>query len=111
MCKLFLQARHCWSKQLLNILGPKVLFRVWFLLPASILSGFLGFAAIAVIGGTGSLVGSDLGNLLPGLKCWSKFIRAVFMVDCYFYNSKLASVGCPFSTSFNARKSRWRVMA
>ena len=56
-------------RQLFKYIDSKVLLRVWFLLPASILSGFLDFAAVAVIGRlTGSLIGSDLGNLLPGIK-------------------------------------------
>ena len=75
-------------KQLFKYIDPKVLFRVWFLLPASILSGFLDFAAIAVIGRlTGSLVGSDLGNLLPGIKVFgaglyeqSLWLIAIFII-------------------------------
>ena len=53
-----------------------------------ILSGFLDFAAIAVIGRlTGSLVGSDLGNLLPGIKVFgaslyeqSLWLIAIFII-------------------------------
>ena len=75
-------------RQLFKYIRPKVLFRVWFLLPASILSGFLDFAAIAVIGRlTGSLVGSDLGNLLPGIKVFgaslyeqSLWLIAIFII-------------------------------
>ena len=75
-------------KQLFKYIDPKVLFRVWFLLPASILSGFLDFAAVAVIGRlTGSLVGSDLGNLLPGIKVFgaslyeqSLWLIAIFII-------------------------------
>ena len=75
-------------RQLFKYIEPKVLFRVWFLLPASILSGFLDFAAIAVIGRlTGSLVGSDLGNLLPGIKVFgaslyeqSLWLIAIFII-------------------------------
>ena len=56
-------------RQLINYVEPNVLSRVWFILLASILSGFLDFAAVAAIGRlTGSLVGSDLENLLPGIK-------------------------------------------
>ena len=75
-------------KQLFKYIDPKVLFRVWFLLPASILSGFLDFATVAVIGRlTGSLVGSDLGNLLPGIKVFgasiyeqSLWLIAIFII-------------------------------
>ena len=75
-------------KQLFRYIDSKVLFRVWFLLPASILSGFLDFAAVAVIGRlTGSLVGSDLGNLLPGIKVFgaslyeqSLWLIAIFII-------------------------------
>ena len=56
-------------RQLIKYIDPNVLYRIWFILPVSILSGFLDFAAVAVIGRlTGSLVGSDLGNFLPGIK-------------------------------------------
>ena len=56
-------------RQLINYVEPNVLSRVWFILPASILSGLLDMAAVGAIGRlTGSLVGSDLGNLLPGIK-------------------------------------------
>ena len=75
-------------RQLFKYIDPKVLFRVWFLLPASIFSGFLDFAAVAVIGRlTGSLVGSDLGNLLPGIKVFgaslyeqSLWLIAIFII-------------------------------
>ena len=62
-------------RKLIEYINPKVLFRVWFILPISILSGFLDFAAVAVVGRlTGSLVGSDLGNLLPGIKVFGASI-------------------------------------
>ena len=75
-------------RQLFKYIDSKVLFRVWFLLPASILSGFLDFAAVAVIGRlTGSLVGSNLGNLLPGIKVFgaslyeqSLWLIAIFII-------------------------------
>ena len=55
-------------RKLIEYIDPKVLFRVWFILPVSILSGLIDFAAVAVIVRlTGSLVGSDLGNLLNGI--------------------------------------------
>ena len=75
-------------RQLFKYIDSKVLLRVWFLLPASILSGFLDFAAVAVIGRlTGSLIGSDLGNLLPGIKVFgaslyeqSLWLIAIFII-------------------------------
>ena len=75
-------------RQLFKYFDSRVLFTVWFLLPASILSGLLDFAAVAVIGRlTGSLIGSDLGNLLPGIKVFgaslyeqSLWLIAIFIV-------------------------------
>ena len=56
-------------------------------MPVSILSGLLDFAAVAVIGRQLSLVGSDLGNLLPGIKVFgasiyeqSLWLIAIFIV-------------------------------
>ena len=74
--------------QLTKYIDPNVLVRVWFIVPASILSGLLDFAAVAVIGRlTGSLVGSNLGNLLPGIKVFgasvyeqSLWLIAIFIV-------------------------------
>ena len=74
--------------QLTKYIDPNVLVRVWFIIPASILSGLLDFAAVAVIGRlTGSLVGSNLGNLLPGIKVFgasvyeqSLWLIAIFIV-------------------------------
>ena len=75
-------------RKLIEYIDPKVLFRVWIILPVSILSGFLDFAAVAVVGRlTGSLVGSDLGNLLPGIKVFgasiyeqSLWLIAIFII-------------------------------
>ena len=81
-------------RQLFKYIRPKVLFRVWFLLPASILSGFLDFAAIAVIGRlTGSLVGSDLGNLLPGIKVFgaSLFEQSLWLIAIFIIVNWLQS--------------------
>ena len=62
-------------RKLIEYIDPKVLFRVWFILPVSIISGLLDFAAVAVVGRlTGSLVGSDLGNLLHGIKVFGASI-------------------------------------
>ena len=75
-------------RQLVNYIDINVLLKVWFILPVSVLSGFLDFAAVAVIGRlTGSLVGSDLGNLLPGIKVFgaslyeqSLWLIAIFII-------------------------------
>ena len=79
-------------RQLIKYIDPNVLVRVWFIIPASILSGFLDFAAVAVIGRlTGSLVGSNLGNLLPGIKVFgasvyeqSLWLITIFIVVNWF---------------------------
>ena len=88
MQNLFASKTVVGLSQLIKYIDSKVLFRLWFLLPVSILLGFLDFAAVAVIGRlTGSLVGSDLGNLLPGIKVFgasvyeqSLWLIAIFIV-------------------------------
>ena len=88
MRNIFVSKTVVGLRQLFKYIDSKVLFRVWFLLPASILSGFLDFAAVAVIGRlTGSLVGSNLGNLLPGIKVFgaslyeqSLWLIAIFII-------------------------------
>ena len=75
-------------RQLIDYFDKNVLFKVWFILPVSIFSGFLDFASVAVIGRlTGSLVGSDLHNLLPGIKVFgaslyeqSLWLIAIFII-------------------------------
>ena len=82
-------------RQLVNYIDPNVLARVWFILPASILSGFLDFAAVAVIGRlTGSLVGSNLGNLLPGIKVFGASIyeQSLWLIAIFIGVTWLQSV-------------------
>ena len=82
-------------RQLINYVDPNVLSRVWFILPASILSGFLDFAAVAAIGRlTGSLVGSDLGNLLPGIKVFgaSVYEQSLWLIAIFILVNWLQSV-------------------
>ena len=81
-------------RQLINYVEPNVLSRVWFILPASILSGFLDFAAVAAIGRlTGSLVGSDLGNLLPGIKVFgaSVYEQSLWLIGIFILVNWLQS--------------------
>ena len=81
-------------KQLITYVEPDILPRVWFILPASILSGFLDFAAVAVIGRlTGSLVGSDLGNLLPGIKVFgaSVYEQSLWLIAIFILVNWLQS--------------------
>ena len=81
-------------RQLINYVEPNVLTRVWFILPVSILSGFLDFAAVAAIGRlTGSLVGSDLGNLLPGIKVFgaSLYEQSLWLIAIFILINWLQS--------------------
>jgi len=81
-------------RQLINYVEPNVLSRVWFILPASILSGFLDFAAVGAIGRlTGSLVGSDLGNLLPGIKVFgaSVYEQSLWLIAIFILVNWLQS--------------------
>ena len=81
-------------RQLINYVDPNVLSRVWFILPASILSGFLDFAAVAAIGRlTGSLVGSDLENLLPGIKVFgaSLYEQSLWLIGIFIFVNWLQS--------------------
>ena len=81
-------------RQLINYVDPNVLSRVWFILPASILSGFLDFAAVAAIGRlTGSLVGSDLENLLPGIKVFgaSLYEQSLWLIGIFILVNWLQS--------------------
>ena len=81
--------------QLIKYINPKVLIRVWFILPASILLGCLDFAAVAVIGRlTGSLVGSNLGNLLPGIKVFgaSVYEQSLWLIAIFIVVNWLQSI-------------------
>ena len=81
-------------RQLINYVDPNVLSRVWFILPVSILSGFLDFAAVAAIGRlTGSLVGSDLENLLPGIKVFgaSLYEQSLWLIGIFILVNWLQS--------------------
>ena len=81
--------------KLIKYIEPNVLNRVWFILPASMLSGLLDFAAVAVIGRlTGSLVGSNLGNLLPGIKVFgaSVYEQSLWLIAIFIVVNWLQSV-------------------
>ena len=95
MQNLFASKTVVGLRQLLKYIDSKVLFRLWFLLPVSILSGFLDFAAVAVIGRlTGSLVGSDLANILPGIKVFgaSVYEQSLWLIAIFIIVNWLQSV-------------------
>ena len=95
MQNLFASKTVVGLSQLIKYIDSKVLYRLWFLLPASILLGFLDFAAVAVIGRlTGSLVGSDLGNLLPGIKVFgaSVYEQSLWLIAIFIVVNWLQSV-------------------
>ncbi len=95
MQNLFASKTVVGLKQLIKYIDPNVLFRLWFLLPVSILSGFLDFAAVAVIGRlTGSLVGSDLANILPGIKVFgaSVYEQSLWLIAIFIIVNWLQSV-------------------
>ena len=95
MQNLFASKTVVGLSQLIKYIDSKVLFRLWFLLSVSILLGFLDFAAVAVIGRlTGSLVGSDLGNLLPGIKVFgaSVYEQSLWLIAIFIVVNWLQSV-------------------
>ena len=95
MQNLFASKTVVGLSQLIKYIDSKVLFRLWFLLPVSILLGFLDFAAVAVISRlTGSLVGSDLGNLLPGIKVFgaSVYEQSLWLIAIFIVVNWLQSV-------------------
>ncbi|MCB4407029.1 ABC transporter ATP-binding protein [Synechococcus sp. MU1642] len=95
MQNLFASKTVVGLRQLINYIDSNVLFRLWFLLPVSILSGFLDFAAVAVIGRlTGSLVGSDLANILPGIKVFGASIyeQSLWLIAIFIIVNWLQSV-------------------
>ena len=95
MQNLFASKTVVGLRQLIKYIDSNVLFRLWFLLPVSILSGFLDFAAVAVIGRlTGSLVGSDLANILPGIKVFgaSVYEQSLWLIAIFIIVNWLQSV-------------------
>ena len=95
MQNLFASKTVLGLSQLIKYINPKVLIRVWFILPASILLGCLDSAAVAVIGRlTGSLVGSNLGNLLPGIKVFgaSVYEQSLWLIAIFIVVNWLQSV-------------------
>ena len=95
MQNLFASKTVAVLRQLINYIDSSVLFRLWLLLPVSICLGFLDFAAVAVIGRlTGTLVGSDLGNLLPGIKVFgaSVYEQSLWLIAIFIIVNWLQSV-------------------
>ena len=81
-------------RQLIKYINADILSKIWFILPVSILSGFLDFAAVAVIGRlTGSLVGSDLGNFLPGINVFgaSLYEQSLWLIAIFILVNWLQS--------------------
>ena len=95
MQNLFASKTVVGLSQLIKYIDSKVLLRLWFLLPVSILLGLLDFAAVAVIGRlTGSLIGTDLGNLLPGIKVFgaSVYEQSLWLIAIFITVNWLQSV-------------------
>ena len=95
MQNLFASKTVVGLSQLIKYIDSKVLLRLWFLLPLSILLGLLDFAAVAVIGRlTGSLIGTDLGNLLPGIKVFgaSVYEQSLWLIAIFITVNWLQSV-------------------
>ena len=95
MQNLFASKTAAGLRQLIKYIDSKVFFSLWFLFPVSILSGILDFAAVAVIGRlTGSLVGSDLANILPGVKVFGASIyeQSLWLIAIFIIVNWLQSV-------------------
>ena len=95
MQNLFASKTAAGLRQLIKYIDSKVFFSLWFLFPVSILSGILDFAAVAVIGRlTGSLVGSDLANILPGVKVFGASIyeQSLWLIAIFIMVNWLQSV-------------------
>ena len=95
MQNLFASKTLAGLRQLIKYIDSNVFFSLWFLIPVSTLSGFLDFAAVAVIGRlTGSLVGSDLANILPGVKVFgaSVYEQSLWLIAIFIIVNWLQSV-------------------
>ena len=95
MQNLFASKTVAGLRQLIKYIDSKVFFSLWLLFPVSILSGILDFAAVAVIGRlTGSLVGSDLANILPGVKVFGASIyeQSLWLIAIFIMVNWLQSV-------------------
>ena len=95
MQNLFASKTAAGLRQLIKYIDSKVFFSLWLLFPVSILSGILDFAAVAVIGRlTGSLVGSDLANILPGVKVFGASIyeQSLWLIAIFIIVNWLQSV-------------------
>ena len=100
MQNLFASKTVVGLKQLIKYIDSNVLFRLWFLLPVSILSGFLDFAAVAVIGRlTGSLVGSELANILPGIKVFgaSVYEQSLWLIGIFIIVNWFQSIAVSYT--------------
>ena len=86
MFKVFSSETFNELKSLFQHVERKSLIRLWIIVPVSILSGFLDIAAVAVIGRlTGTLVGTNLINLLPGVRVFgaSPYIQSLWLIAIF----------------------------
>ena len=86
MLKIFSSETLYELKNLFRYVEKESLIRLWIIIPVSIFSGFLDIATVAVIGRlTGTLVGTDLINLLPGVKVFgaSPYIQSLWLIAIF----------------------------
>ena len=94
MFKVFSSETFNELKSLFQHVERKSLIRLWIIVPVSILSGFLDIAAVAVIGRlTGTLVGTNLINLLPGVRVFgaSPYIQSLWLIAIFVFVNWLQS--------------------
>ena len=86
MLKVFSSETLYELKNLFRYVEKKSLIRLWIIIPVSIFSGFLDIATVAVIRRlTGTLVGTDLINLMPGVKVFgaSPYIQSLWLIAIF----------------------------
>ena len=86
MLKIFSSETLYELRNLFRYVEKQSLIRLWIIIPVSIFSGFLDIATVAVIGRlTGTLVGTDLINLLPGVKVFgaSPYIQSLWLIAIF----------------------------
>ena len=86
MLKVFSSETLYELKNLFRYVEKESLIRLWIIIPVSIFSGLLDITTVAVIGRlTGTLVGTDLINLLPGVKVFgaSTYIQSLWLIAIF----------------------------
>ena len=86
MLKVFSSETFNELKSLFKHVERRSLIRLSIVVPVSIFSGFLDITAVAVIGRlTGTLVGTSLINLLPGVKVFgaSPYIQSLWLIAIF----------------------------